>query len=237
MQRKVLDKLRSIVQTKRHIILLFVILMGLILLGVYHKRVWEYLLELTAAFQSIEAARAYIAGYGALAPVVSALLMIFQSVIAPLPAFLITFANGTLFGFWWGSLLSWSSSMVGAAFCFYIARFLGIERITRLISQPAVDKTNDFFEKYGTYAILVARLMPFISFDVVSYFAGATRMRFLGFWIATGIGQLPATLVYSYLGDRISAHTKLILWSFCILISLSIIIWLVKTRTRGRETL
>ena len=144
MQAKILDRLRPIVQTKRHIILLFVILMGLILLGVYHKRVWEYLLELTAAFQSIETARAYIKSYGALAPVISAVLMIFQSVIAPLPAFLITFANGTLFGFWWGSLLSWSSSMIGAAFCFYIARYLGIERITRLISQPAVDKTKRF---------------------------------------------------------------------------------------------
>ena len=225
---KVLDRLRSIVQTKRHIILLFVILMGLILLGVYHKRVWAYLLELTAAFQSIETARAYIAGYGALAPVISAMLMIFQSVIAPLPAFLITFANGTLFGFWWGALLSWSSSMVGAAFCFYIARYLGIQRLTRLISQPVVDKTNDFFEKYGTYAILVARLMPFISFDVVSYFAGATRMRFLGFWIATGIGQLPATLVYSYLGESASPHIKWILFAFGIVIAISIIKWLMR---------
>ncbi|MDE0682088.1 MAG: TVP38/TMEM64 family protein [Candidatus Poribacteria bacterium] len=225
---KVLDRLRSIVQTKRHIILLFVTLMGLILLGVYHKRVWAYLLELTAAFQSIETARAYIAGYGALAPVISAILMIFQSVIAPLPAFLITFANGTLFGFWWGSLLSWSSSMVGAACCFYIARYLGIERITRLISQPAVDKTNDFVEKYGTYAILIARLIPFISFDVVSYFAGATRMRFLGFWIATGIGQLPATLVYSYLGERASPHIKWILFVFGIVVAISIIKWLMR---------
>ena len=225
---KVLDRLRSIVQTKRHIILLFVTLMGLILLGVYHKRVWAYLLELTAAFQSIETARAYIAGYGALAPVISAILMIFQSVIAPLPACLITFANGTLFGFWWGSLLSWSSSMVGAACCFYIARYLGIERITRLISQPAVDKTNDFVEKYGTYAILIARLIPFISFDVVSYFAGATRMRFLGFWIATGIGQLPATLVYSYLGERASPHIKWILFVFGIVVAISIIKWLMR---------
>ena len=221
---------------RKGIILLFVILMGFISLGVYHKRIWAYLLELTAAFQSLETVRAYIAGYGVLAPVMSAILMIFQSVVAPLPAFLITFANGTLFGFWWGLLLSWSSSMVGAAFCFSIARHLGIQRVTRLISQPVVDKTNDFLEKYGTYAILVARLIPFISFDVVSYFAGATRMRFLGFWIATGIGQLPATLVYSYLGDRISAHIKLILWSFCILISVSIIIWLVKTRTMRHAT-
>lgn len=225
---KVLDRLRSIVHKKRFFVFFPVILVGLIVLGVYHKRVWEYLLELIAAFQSIETARAYIAGYGAFAPVISAILMIFQSVIAPLPAFLITFANGTLFGFWWGSLLSWSSSMVGAAFCFYIARFLGIERITRLISQPAVDKINDFVEKYGTYAILIARLIPFISFDVVSYFAGATRMRFLGFWIATGIGQLPATLVYSYLGESASPHIKWILFAFGIVMAISIIKWLMR---------
>ncbi len=132
MQSKILGKLRSVsVHKKRFFLFWPVILVGLIVLGIYHRQIWEYLLELTAAFQSIETARAYIAGYGALAPVISAVLMIFQSVIAPLPAFLITFANGTLFGFWWGSLLSWSSSMVGAASCFYIARYLGIERITR----------------------------------------------------------------------------------------------------------
>ena len=229
---KVIDGLRSVsVHKKPRIILLLVMLLGLGLGGIYHRRTWGYFLELTAAFQSIETAQTYIAGYGALAPVVSAILMVFQSVIAPLPAFLITFANGTLFGFWWGSLLSWSSSMVGAAFCFYIARYLGIQRVTRLISQPAVEKANDFVEKYGTYAILIARLMPFISFDVISYFAGATRMRFPGFWIATGIGQLPATLVYSYLGESASPHIKWILFAFGIVIAISIVRWLLKTRT------
>ncbi len=223
-----MGKVYATLHKQRYIILTSVMLIGLIALGIYHKRVWEYLLELTAAFQSIETARAYIAGYGALAPIVSAILMIFQSVIAPLPAFLITFANGTLFGFWWGSLLSWSSSMVGAALCFYIARALGIQRITALISKPAVDKANDFFEKYGTYAVLIARLMPFISFDVVSYFAGVTRMRFLGFWIATGIGQMPATLVYSYLGESASPHIKWILFGFGIVIAISIVKWLMR---------
>ena len=228
MQAKILNSLRSAVHKKHRVMLLLVVLVGLVVLGVYHKRVWDYLLELTAAFQSIDTARAYITSYGALAPVVSAVLMIFQSVIAPLPAFLITFANGTLFGFWWGLLLSWSSSMVGAALCFYIARCLGIQRITQLISQPAVEKANDFVEKYGTYAILIARLIPFISFDVVSYFAGATRMRFLGFWVATGIGQMPATLVYSYLGESASPHIKWILFAFGIVIAISIVKWLVR---------
>ncbi len=234
---KIISTLRSAAHKKHRIILLFVMLVGLVFGGVYHRQVWGYFLELTAAFQSIETAREYIASYGALAPVVSAILMVFQSVIAPLPAFLITFANGTLFGFWWGSLLSWSSSMIGAAFCFYIARYLGIQRITQLISRPAVEKANDFVEKYGTYAILIARLVPFISFDVISYFAGATRMRFLGFWVATGIGQMPATLVYSYLGESASPHIKWILFGFGIVIAISIIRWLMKTRISCRRAL
>ncbi len=213
---------------KWRVLVLLIVLTGGIVLAGYPKRVWEYLSELTAAFQSIETARTYIASYGALAPIVSAILMVFQSVIAPLPAFLITFANGTLFGFWWGSLLSWSSSMVGATLCFYIARALGIQRITQLVSQPVVDKTNDFFEKYGPYAILVARLMPFISFDVVSYFAGATRMRFLGFWIATGVGQMPATLVYSYLGETASPHIQWIFLVFAIVIAISVVKWVIR---------
>ena len=33
-------------------------------------------------------------------------------------------------------------------------------------------------------------------------------MRFVWFAVATGIGQLPATLLYSYLGDRVSGSIK-----------------------------
>ena len=198
----------------------------------FFRQIQESLLELIAAFQSIETAREYIASYGLFAPLISATLMIFQSIIAPLPAFLITIANGALFGFWWGMLLSWSSAMLGAALCFYIARFLGAKHVARIVSQPVVNKTDQFIQKYGNYAILIARLIPYIPFDVVSYGAGLTRIRFLGFWLATGLGQLPATAVYTYLGNKISTYTNLILLGFGVVISVSIVIWLVK----GRKT-
>ncbi|RKU30347.1 TVP38/TMEM64 family protein [Candidatus Poribacteria bacterium] len=234
MQSKILDKLRSVsVHKKRFFLFLPVVLVGLIVLGVYHRQIWEYLLELTAAFQSIETARAYIAGYGALAPVISAILMIFQSVIAPLPAFLITFANGLLFGVWWGAALSWSSAMLGAALCFFIARLLGRPVIVRLLNESAVNTSDRFFQRYGKHAVLIARLIPVISFDAISYGAGLTDMRFLGFAIATGIGQLPATLLYSYLGDRVTRSIKALFWGFGLVISVSIIIGLVKQREKA----
>ena len=225
---KAVSILRSTVHKKRRIILLFVLLIGLIVLGVYRKQVWGYLLELSAAFQNIETARTYIKSYGALAPVVSAILMIFQSVIAPLPAFLITFANGTLFGFWWGAVLSWSSAMLGASLCFFIARGLGRPIVVKLLSEAAINTSDRFFQRYGKHAVLIARLVPIISFDAISYGAGLTGMRFLGFAIATGIGQLPATLLYSYLGDRVTGSIKVLFWGFGIAIAVSIIIGIVK---------
>lgn len=230
---KVIGRLRSVsVHKKRFLVFLPVILVGLVLLGVYHKQVWDYLLELTAAFQNVETAREYIASYGALAPVVSAVLMIFQSVIAPLPAFLITFANGLLFGVWWGAALSWSSAMLGAALCFFIARALGRPVIVKLLNEAAVNTSDQFFQRYGKHAVLIARLVPVISFDAISYGAGLTGMRFLWFGIATGIGQLPATLLYSYLGDRVTGSIKALFWGFGIVIAVSIVIGLVKHREK-----
>ena len=231
--RKVVGRLRSVsVHKKRFLVFLPVILVGLVISRGLPQTGWDYLLELIAAFQNVETAREYIASYGALAPVVSAVLMIFQSVIAPLPAFLITFANGLLFGVWWGAALSWSSAMLGATLCFFIARLLGRPVIVRLLSESAVNTSDRFFQRYGKHAVLIARLVPVISFDAISYGAGLTGMRFLWFGIATGIGQLPATLLYSYLGDRVTGSIKALFWGFGIVIAVSIIIGLVKHREK-----
>ena len=183
-------------------------------------------------FKDPQVMREYIAAYGPLAPVISALLMIFQSVAAPLPAFLITFANGLLFGVWWGAALSWSSAMLGAALCFFIARYFGRPVVVKLVSEPALASSDRFFERYGKHAVLIARLVPIISFDVISYGAGLTGMEFLGFCLATGIGQLPATILYSYLGDEATGTIKILFWAFGVVIAISIVTALMRRRSK-----
>lgn len=166
----------------------------------------------------------YLRSFGFWAPVVSAALMVLQSVAAPIPAFLLTFANGMLFGWFWGAALSWSSAMAGAALCFGLARVLGRPAVERLAGGSAVLSTTDrFFERFGTHSILVARLLPFVSFDVVSYAAGLTPMRFSRFLIATGIGQLPATLLYSWLGQSVSGGLRAVFWAFSIAAALAVL--------------
>ena len=170
----------------------------------------------------------FVASYGAYAAVISFLLMILQSVAAPLPAFLITFANANLFGWWKGAILSWTSAMAGATLCFYISRILGRDAAERLTSRKGLEQVDKFFERHGKMSILIARLLPFISFDLISYAAGLTSMGFWGFFIATGIGQLPATIVYSYVGGMLTGGAKYFVTGLFILFGLSGLIILIR---------
>lgn len=106
----------------------------------------------------LDSLKEYILSFGVWAPIISFILMILQSIAAPLPAFLITFANAALFGWVKGAILSWSSAMVGAAVCFFIAKYLGRDVVEKLTSKFAIESVDSFFEKYGKHTILIARL-------------------------------------------------------------------------------
>ena len=204
----------------------------LVLVAVYFfvPAVHEWVGSVFAMFATgdFSAASEFMAQYGPAAAVVSFLLMVFQSVIAPLPAFLITIANANLFGWWQGAILSWASAMVGAALCFWIARVVGREAVEKLAGKNGIRQMEEFFQRHGTQSVLIARLLPFVSFDWVSYFAGLTSMRFWSFFLATGLGQLPATIVYSYVGGMLTGGAKLLMTGLLILFALAILVVVIR---------
>lgn len=181
----------------------------------------------------------YIRSYGAWAAVISFSLMVLQSVMAPIPAFLITLSNSVIFGWVRGAILSWSSAMVGAALCFGIARLLGRDVVNRFTGEGALHSVDSFFDRWGRQAVLVCRLLPFVSFDVVSYAAGLTSMSFFSFLWATGLGQLPATVVYSYVGGQLTGGARkmmvalLVLFALVITVSVAARIFKERQKKRG----
>lgn len=210
------------------IVLAVLVLAAVICLAVPPLRSW--LGSVFALLSSMDVNRvvAFIRSFGPWAAVLSFCLMILQSVAAPIPAFLLTFANAVIFGWWQGAILSWASAMAGAAVCFWIARLLGRDMVERLASKTALGGMDVFFERYGKHTILICRLLPFVSFDLVSYAAGLTGMGFWGFFLATGLGQLPATIVYSYVGGMLTGGVKLFVTALMILFALTVLIALGK---------
>ena len=177
---------------------------------------------------NLDKVAAYIRSFGGWAMAFSFVLMVFSSIIAPLPAFMITLSNAAIFGWWQGAILSWSSAMAGSALCFGISRALGRDMVEKFAGQGALASVEGYFEKYGTKTILICRLLPFVSFDAVSYFAGLTPMKFLPFFIATGLGQTPATIVYSYVGGMLTGGAKFLMIGLLCLFSLAILCSIIK---------
>ncbi|MCQ4922572.1 TVP38/TMEM64 family protein [Tissierella carlieri] len=206
------------------------VVLGLILIYFFVSPVRNAIKQIIFIFSmlDVDAVKGYMLSFGIWAPIISFLLMVFQSVAAPLPAFLITFANAGLFGWVKGAILSWTSAMAGAALCFYISRIYGRNTAEKLTSKFALEEIDGFFDRYGNYAILIARLLPFISFDIVSYAAGLTSMSFWSFFWATGLGQLPATIVYSYAGEKLTGGAKTFVTGLLILFAVSALGFLIK---------
>lgn len=183
----------------------------------------------------VDALKEYILSFGIWAPTVSFFLMILQAVITPLPGFLVTFANASLFGWVKGALLSWTSAMFGAVACFYISRIYGRQVAEKFTTKFALEEVDEFFKKHGNYAVLIARLLPFMSFGLVSYGAGLTSMGLWPYLWATGLGQLPATIVYSYAGEMLTGGVKTFVLGLSILFSVAILMFLIKKVMRDKD--
>ena len=227
-------------KTNRRSLIRLIVLLVLILLCLTYffvPAVKSYVNEISSVLGSanVDAVVEFIRSYGPYAMIVSFLLMVFQSVLAPLPAVLITFANAAIFGWWQGAILSWTSAMAGAVVCFYIARALGRDAVEKYAGRGALASVEGYFEKYGSRTILICRLLPFVSFDAVSYFAGLTPIKFLPFLVATGIGQLPATVVYSYVGGMLTGGVKYFVTALLCIFALSIAVMIIKRMYNDRQ--
>ena len=56
-----------------------------------------------------------------------------------------------------------------------------------------------------TGIVFISRLLPFVSFDMVSYAAGVTPLRFWRFAVATLAGILPASFLLAHFGSELAS--------------------------------
>jgi uncharacterized membrane protein YdjX (TVP38/TMEM64 family) len=157
----------------------------------------------------IAALRDYIVSFGLWAPVASCFLMVLQALVAPVPSFFITFANGLAFGVFWGWMLSLFGHVLAASVCFGISRALGRVPVEVLVGKTGLESADRWFARWGVYAVFVGRLLPGVAFDAISYAAGLTNMRFRSFIAATALGIVPQTFLYSYLGRQAPEYVTL----------------------------
>ena len=175
-------------------LLAFLLVIGL---GVYAWRTGIVGLAPTA--KGIEAE---INSWGHWAVAASIGLMVVHSLV-PFPAEFVTFANGMLFGPVWGVAITWIGAMLGASLAFALARWCGRPFIAALMSERHRDAVDRWAHRQGVGVLLLSRLMPLISFNVINYGAGLAPISWWTFLWTTGLGILPITTLLVVTGDQV----------------------------------
>lgn len=154
-----------------------------------------------AARMDREELRRLVERAGAWGPAVVVGLMTLAVVMSPIPSAPVALAAGAAYGHVWGSIYVLVGAEAGALIAFGLARVLGHDVVRRwfgnrlevglLGSQNAL-----------TLAVFASRLMPFISFDLISYAAGLSVLKAWRFALATLAGIIPASFVLAHLGAK-----------------------------------
>lgn len=144
----------------------------------------------------------FLESTGMWAPIVFVLVMATAVVVSPIPSLPLDIAAGAVFGWFAGGLLAVLGATLGAAISFSIARWLGRGFVERVVGGH-VSFCADCSDMLLTGAVLGSRLVPVLSFDLVSYGAGLTAMSLPRFVIATAIGTAPLTFLYTWAGPQI----------------------------------
>jgi uncharacterized membrane protein YdjX (TVP38/TMEM64 family) len=145
---------------------------------------------------------AEIRSWGNWAVAASIGLMVAHSLV-PFPAEFVTFANGMLFGPVWGVAITWTGAMLGAALAFALARWFGRPFVDALMNERHRDAVDSWARRQGIGVLLLSRLMPLISFNVINYAAGLTPISWWTFLWTTGLGILPITTLLVVTGDQV----------------------------------
>lgn len=112
---------------------------------------------------------------------------------------LLSIAGGLLFGTAIGFSLTVVAATAGATIVFLVARSaLGATLAAR--AGPLLDRLRDGFNANSFSYMLVLRLVPLFPFWLVNVAAALLGMRLGAYALATLIGIMPGTLVYSSVG-------------------------------------
>lgn len=160
------------------------------------------------------------------------------------PGTLLTFAGGAIFGVAWGSGWNWLGASLGAVLAFVAARTLGRGFVARVLRGRAAS-LDQRIGAHGFRTILTLRLIPLIPFNGLNFGAGLTRVSLRDYALATAIGIIPGTVIYTYFADAIlrgsqeargQALMNFALAAFA-LIALTVVTDLVRRRLQRRGAL
>ena len=130
------------------------------------------------------------------------------------PAEILDAAGGFVYGFWLGLPLVMAGWLANAIVAYWIGRHAARPLLYRLFGRERFVRYEGAVQRGGVTLLLAMRLVPVVPFSLFSYVAGAAHVRTTTFMWTTGVGYLPLTAVFVYVGSTLDSlsPTDPILW-------------------------
>ena len=211
----------------RKAIVAYLCIAGVIFIALAGVLWWLFPPDLLIGFDGTVAGVAnWVRSLGSWGVAGSIALMVAHSFL-PFPAEFIAVANGMVYGPVWGSVITWVGAMAGAISAFALVRMFGRPLLVHLLPAHQLQQLGDWSRESGGLALLVARLIPVIAFNLVNYVAALAEITWWTFIWSTGLGILPLTILLAVIGDRI---LELPLWIWLVVAGAVVFLALVLKR-------
>lgn len=84
------------------------------------------------------------------------------------------------------------AAIIGDALNYSVGRFFGdfvTRKFSRIVKPQYIEKTHEFYEKYGTKTIVLARFVPIVR-TIAPFVAGIAKMRYRDFGLYNVVGGI-----------------------------------------------
>lgn len=144
------------------------------------------------------------AGIALLMAIESACILLPSEIIMPFAGYLVYTGRFNLF---WVATAGAIGCNIGSAVAYWIGAYGGRPLVERfgsyvLLNRHDLDRTQEFFDRYGSITVLVGRLLPVVR-TFIALPAGIARMPQRRFHIYTFIGSWPWCLALAYAGAKL----------------------------------
>jgi uncharacterized membrane protein YdjX (TVP38/TMEM64 family) len=184
---------------------------------------------------TIEQLRQLILGTGAWAPVVYVVAVVVEVMVAPIPGAILYAPGGAIFGGFLGGTLSLIGNVIGASLATWLAATLG-SRVIGSGDWPRLQTIAARVRERGVLVVLLLRVNPLTSSDLVSYAAGLAGVPVWRVAVGTAIGMAPLCYAQSYASEwlfRVLPGSGLILLGLAVAY-VTVVGWLLFRDTLSR---
>jgi len=131
----------------------------------------------------------------------AACLPVPSEIIMPFSGFLASTGRFSLF---WATIAGAFGNCIGAVIAYAVGYYGGRPFVLKygkyfFIKEKEVHRAERFFSRWGNFAILIARNLPFFR-TFISVPAGAAEMNFIKFSLYSFVGSIPWCFAFTYLG-------------------------------------